>query len=430
MPRSSKVLLYSVLLLLTFVILTPAAQAGRWEGREEVIDGITHVINPEQPMEKNRFLKPRELWRLGGESEADEEMFGMVRQIRTDSKGNVYILDVQLNEIRIFNADGEYLRTIGQEGEGPGDFRNAMDFFITPDDRIGVIQIMPGRISMMTTDGDGLADMPLPGGQDGAMMAMIQGAQISPELLLISMSSTTFQEDGSNVSSQRLLACDHEGEVIKPFKEQSEESSSGMIIISPDDEIDYSNHWYLSSDNRTYLAPWYHEYKIEVLDDKGDVERIITKEYKSRKRSAEQIKAIEDRYSRISFGEQSMKIDIEPDRRDISSLLVRPNGDLWILSSEGNDECQDNWYGRFDVFDSKGRFERTLSINVPYSTDYDEIILRGDRLFLMKEVNNGSRTVTSSGAGGTSTMLMMGDQNEDDDREPEPFEIVCYQLPK
>lgn len=96
------------------------ANAADWKGSEENRDGVLHVMNPAQPMLPEVTLKPQELWRIGGDTDAEGEFFGVINQVTTDSDGNIYLLDLQLNEIKIFSPDGTYIRTIGREGEGPG----------------------------------------------------------------------------------------------------------------------------------------------------------------------------------------------------------------------------------------------------------------------------------------------------------------------
>ena len=46
--------------------------------------------------------------------------FGVIGAITTDAASNVYLLDRQLAEVKVFSPDGDYLRTIGHEGEEMG----------------------------------------------------------------------------------------------------------------------------------------------------------------------------------------------------------------------------------------------------------------------------------------------------------------------
>ena len=72
--------------------------------------------------------------------------------IVADSKGNVYILDQKPATIKAYGADGTFLRTIGREGSGPGEFRPwgllmiAHDTLVEHDPR-------QSRTSTFTTDG-------------------------------------------------------------------------------------------------------------------------------------------------------------------------------------------------------------------------------------------------------------------------------------
>jgi len=57
---------------------------------------------------------------LQGES---PELFGDVGSLTADRNGAIYIADFQSAEIRVFDADGGFLRRFGRRGEGPGEFR-------------------------------------------------------------------------------------------------------------------------------------------------------------------------------------------------------------------------------------------------------------------------------------------------------------------
>ncbi|MES2304849.1 MAG: hypothetical protein V4558_05050 [Gemmatimonadota bacterium] len=72
--------------------------------------------------------------------------------IVVDSKGNFYILDQKPATIKAYGSDGAFLRTIGKDGSGPGEFRQwgllmiAHDTLVEHDPR-------QSRTSLFTTDG-------------------------------------------------------------------------------------------------------------------------------------------------------------------------------------------------------------------------------------------------------------------------------------
>ena len=64
-------------------------------------------------------LALRELWRAGGLDE--DVIFGEIEQIVAGPEGNLYVLDSQLCQVMVFGPEGEFLRTLSREGEGPGE---------------------------------------------------------------------------------------------------------------------------------------------------------------------------------------------------------------------------------------------------------------------------------------------------------------------
>ena len=61
--------------------------------------------------------------RLGNVMGDGPEGFGDIQDIAVDPTGHIYVLDAGSKEVRVFDRDGAYLRTIARDGEGPGEFR-------------------------------------------------------------------------------------------------------------------------------------------------------------------------------------------------------------------------------------------------------------------------------------------------------------------
>ncbi|MXW17697.1 MAG: 6-bladed beta-propeller [Gemmatimonadetes bacterium] len=58
-----------------------------------------------------------------GELDGPEEyLFGSIGAIAVDDDHNVYVLDEQARHVRVFDAAGTYLATLGRGGKGPGEF--------------------------------------------------------------------------------------------------------------------------------------------------------------------------------------------------------------------------------------------------------------------------------------------------------------------
>jgi hypothetical protein len=63
-------------------------------------------------------------------SDTDEVILGRTAGIVVDKDGRVYVGDQHANTVHVFDSDGFYLRQIGRQGEGPGEFLNILDIQI------------------------------------------------------------------------------------------------------------------------------------------------------------------------------------------------------------------------------------------------------------------------------------------------------------
>ena len=78
---------------------------------------------------------------------------GMVVALAADSRDNIYILDYVTQEIHVFDPGGGFLRTLGGQGEGPGEFRDALGPAIAPGDTLWVADQRAPRYSIFGPDG-------------------------------------------------------------------------------------------------------------------------------------------------------------------------------------------------------------------------------------------------------------------------------------
>jgi hypothetical protein len=67
----------------------------------------------------------RERFRLGAMDGDGPDVFGSIADVELGPEGEVYILDNQASEIRVFGPDGVYVRTFGRAGQGPGELSRA-----------------------------------------------------------------------------------------------------------------------------------------------------------------------------------------------------------------------------------------------------------------------------------------------------------------
>ena len=86
---------------------------------------------------EDRWLEPdfEEVYRIGSLSGANWEQFGYVYEVAFDGAGQLYILDAQSSLITVVGPDGEFRRTFGGPGEGPGEFGSPLALAVFRDGR-------------------------------------------------------------------------------------------------------------------------------------------------------------------------------------------------------------------------------------------------------------------------------------------------------
>jgi sugar lactone lactonase YvrE len=97
-----------------------------------------------------RFLRE-----VGGQDYASGDPTNGPYGLDVGSSGNVYIADYHRNRIRVYDSRGELLRSFGERGAGPGQFSGANDVVV--DEERGflyVIEAINARVQKLTLEGE------------------------------------------------------------------------------------------------------------------------------------------------------------------------------------------------------------------------------------------------------------------------------------
>ena len=132
----------AVLLLLFFAVLSLSGQ--------QILD------NGKVPQNKNagRILNLNEALRVAGEG--DDYYYNIVMNLQIDTSGNIYISDSQgtfsRSHLIKFSPDGEFLKDLYRQGEGPGEIQSFYKFALS-DKKVYVFDSMKRKIIVMEEDG-------------------------------------------------------------------------------------------------------------------------------------------------------------------------------------------------------------------------------------------------------------------------------------
>ncbi len=93
--------------------------------------------------------------RLGTDASSGdlEEQFADIESIASDSRGRIYVLGWADQDIRVFDATGEFSHTIGRRGEGPSEFGGAGELNVGRGDTLVVLDDGNMRYAVFAPDG-------------------------------------------------------------------------------------------------------------------------------------------------------------------------------------------------------------------------------------------------------------------------------------
>ena len=144
--------------LLTTALGVLASACGRENAgfvRSSVVDSAEVAIVTSDPLSRDRRCTVGEPMFEVGDVVGDVRYeFDLVRGVARLSDGSVAVADRGTASVRIFSPAGEHLRSMGREGEGPGEFRSPHLMWALPGDTLWVGNLRPWHFNVFTAAGE------------------------------------------------------------------------------------------------------------------------------------------------------------------------------------------------------------------------------------------------------------------------------------
>jgi hypothetical protein len=309
---------------------------------------------------------------------APELIFGSIVSFGVDSRGRMWLMDGQVPELRVFEADGGYAMTVGRPGEGPGEFKGPDGgLAILSDDRVLVRDPANARIQVFGPDGEPLDTWQIRGNFNTSQPLWRDTANnvytnllLDPEADLADwrFGLAQYRPDGS--PGDTLVIPDRDWE--EPFVEGRNESSvnRNRIPFSPREA------WFLHPDGY-FVSGISEDYRFTVLRDPSgdDLPVRIERAWEPAPVTpgeASQARERITRNMRRNFPSWRWNgPDIPKTKAAYRDLFVGEDGRIWVLVSVPSVEVEDPFYDpsdpnavpdtweepvAFDVFEPDGRF--------------------------------------------------------------------------
>lgn len=347
-----------------------------------------------------RWLVPKVTFgTLEGE---DAYMFGDISSLAAGPDGSIYLVDSQVPVIRQYAPDGTFIRDIGREGGGPGEYQRPESLRTLSDGRIVVRDPANVRNSVYSASGEFLAAWILPSGggwstsdqmvidrEDRVVSSIIANSGTGPTEWKYAMARSA---DGPGADTLMAPTWDFESWVVTGESENSRSMTS--VPYGPSSYWDYSPLGYFVGGLNT-------EYRIDLLRQDAPVLR-IEKDWLpvpvNAADAAERRRSIEDRFRRRFPGWSWNGPDVPDFKPAFRSILVAEDGRIWVLlhnesyehiTREEAAEIEDSggaWPNRFretvsfDVFEPDGRYLGRVQTQRDFQT-YPEPFIRGDTVW-------------------------------------------------
>lgn len=104
----------------------------QWQGNIESEEGIKVIHNPREPLYGKIQFELEEDLTISSEQQNDDYMFYRVKGMTVDSEDNILFIDLSNFRILVFDKKGTPVRSIGRQGQGPGDLETPYAMRLNP----------------------------------------------------------------------------------------------------------------------------------------------------------------------------------------------------------------------------------------------------------------------------------------------------------
>ncbi|MEN8006342.1 MAG: hypothetical protein ABFS42_04970 [Candidatus Krumholzibacteriota bacterium] len=402
--------------LAVLVMVTLAAPA--WAGEEMDKDGVLHVMNGAEPSGGNVTVEFDEVWRHGGED--DEEFFGMISQCVVGDDGTIYLLDTRMSEVPVYSPDGERLTTLSREGDGPGETRIPSGLLFMPDGNLGLVQVFPGKITKIGTDGTPAGVVEIGDASKGGFLQMFDCVSDGKQVIVTAEGINPGEVQTEQTRVNFVAAFDTEGNETVRFYENSYhwDFTNFTFDESGQNRIDFRK-VATGKDGRVYVAPERDDYLINVYTADGTLERVIEREYVHRDRDDDEFNRVKTTMEAALAQIPNAKIIPSTTQPDINSLVFGTDGNLWVTNSRSGFEQPEGILTTWDVFTPDGHYLKTVSAKCEGDGENDILIWTPD----------GNAVMVTGFTEAVEALQSRGATAEDEDEEePEPMEVIYMKV--
>ncbi|HEY8468942.1 MAG TPA: 6-bladed beta-propeller [Longimicrobiales bacterium] len=370
--------------LIAFAMLTPATA-----GAQQTVQGP----------ERDRVLEggPETLFSIGTMEGESWETFGEVAQVAFDARDNLYVLDRGNHRVLVYDAAGRFVRELGRQGGGPGEFQAPLGFAVGRDGTVIVADAAHRNLTIFRPDGELDRTVPF----DPAVGAFFRSVQPHPRGgVLIEPAGVRQGRDGPQpydslpVLWMRLDTADAKATQLVAVPApptrvaRSGTPTTGLRVqVTPPPVFSPQLRWGPLPDGGLALT-YETGYRVHVMGPDGKTQRVIERPFRPRKvTERDKERAREERRARLERGTGVVRVTVTDAGRSTSiggrlpqaeidrnlasmefaetipvifGLRTDPLGRIWVQRTD----TREYGPGPIDLFAADGRYIGTLKDGV------------------------------------------------------------------
>ena len=360
---------YKYILFVIFIFIlteTCKKEANEWKGTIESEDGITVVKNPKEPMYGEGVFMMEEELSIGESVGREEYMFSQVIDVGVDDEENMYILDFLEAQIRVFKKNGEYLRTVGRKGQGPGEIQRAINIYITPSDEILINDRGARHFHFFTLDGE-------------YIQSTYQGRLSRP--LVDTQNNIIARQTIMDAAEVRFVLTKFDSELNELF-----EIFSYKHQINPNIYHVYPPQcfWVVRGDD-SIVWGYADKYEFQILDRNGQVIQKIIKDPNPVEITDED----KQEWIRFAFGESGIPSGIKVNWKKYHNAFQFLNtDDEGRIFAQTYEKIADGTGYYYDVFNPEGKYIAKIPLKIRPQ------VFKKNKLYTIEEDEDGYQYVT------------------------------------
>ncbi len=369
-----KITFFGVVFLIaaSITLISCGQQKAKWKGTIEEEDGVIVVKNPKEPIYTKDVFRLEEDLTIENVEEEEGFTFQDIMHLAVDDEENIYASDSKAAFIKVFDKSGNYLRTIGKKGQGPGEFLYPFEILVLPQGELMVNDLYQLRVHFFSLHGEFLRQL------SNSTMTMFRRPRVDSEGYII----VGHLNVGDEIEAA-LKKIDSDLNPVLTLATRPVASKPPTVIEYFEIRRSTNLVWDVAMEDNIVWGV-FNKYEIFVSNPEGKLIRKIVRLYDGIGINKEE----EEKLIKDWLGNNPVPPQLTIKFPKVYPPFIRftcdEEGRIFVQTYEKTEDEEEDYY---DVFDSEGKYIVRISLK------YRPQVWKNNKLYMIEENEEGFQEV-------------------------------------